>query len=474
MSNTNPSPADNEITAVRFTNSTGTQLEGTAERLTRFEVVFDVFGPLVPLRLSEALESFTITIQGRTLYEGRATVRNLVPREVGVTCEVTLDETGWLDVSWQPGTAGEEFSAFMRQAQKSFKVLPEFKLAVADMRMLLQDIRNWCAQLELGIRARPDGARREIELSLLDEMRPKVVPLLHQLFERFEQRVSLVPRDGYAVHGAYVKRELHPLVLAAPFMHRTFTKPLGYAGDYEMVSMMVRDPYEGPSTFAKILNTYFLDTAPVIAHRNRLIMLTQRLVEEACRMRVTGKRLRVFNLGCGPAEEIQRFIAEEPISSVAEFTLLDFNEETLRSGTEKLGLLAKKHGRQTKLQFVKKSVVQVLKESQKPGSMFAREGFDLVYCAGLFDYLPDNVCQKLVEILYQMAVPGGLVVVTNVDSFNPCRGWMELSVDWNLIYRDATAMQRLIPPASPRSAAVIRSDISGVNIFLEIRKPAHG
>jgi extracellular factor (EF) 3-hydroxypalmitic acid methyl ester biosynthesis protein len=72
-----------------------------------------------------------------------------------------------------------------------------------------------------------------------------------------------------------------------------------------------------------------------------------------------------------------------------------------------------------------------------------------------------------------MTLAGGLVVATNVDVFNPCRRWMELAVDWHLIYRNAEAMRRLIPPTIPPDAAVIRSDHSGVNVFLEIRKPIH-
>lgn len=98
------------------------------------------------------------------------------------------------------------------------------------------------------------------------------------------------------MHRSYIKRQLHPLVLCSPFIYRTFQKPLGYAGDYEMVSMMLQDPYEGSSMFAKILNRLFLDTAPVVAHRNRIVYLSKRLHEETLRMK-EGKVARIFNLG---------------------------------------------------------------------------------------------------------------------------------------------------------------------------------
>ena len=40
--------------------------------------------------------------------------------------------------------------------------------------------------------------------------------------------------------------------------------------------------------------------------------------------------MRVLNMGCGPAREIQEFLAETPLCDEAQFTLLDFNEETVR------------------------------------------------------------------------------------------------------------------------------------------------
>jgi extracellular factor (EF) 3-hydroxypalmitic acid methyl ester biosynthesis protein len=97
-----------------------------------------------------------------------------------------------------------------------------------------------------------------------------------------------------------------------------------------------------------------------------------------------------------------------------------------------------------------------------------------VYCAGLFDYLPDKVCEQLTNTLYRMLAPNGLLIVTNVDEGNPCRNWMEYSVDWHLIYRNYNKMKKLTPQAGTDELCRIRSEQSGVNIFLEARKPSDG
>jgi extracellular factor (EF) 3-hydroxypalmitic acid methyl ester biosynthesis protein len=272
-----------------------------------------------------------------------------------------------------------------------------------------------------------------------------------------------------AAHMSYMKRQIHPLVLCSPFIHRTFYKPLGYAGDYEMVNMMVRDPYEGGSIFAKILNRIFLSTPPVEAHRNRLVYLTQLLRDETLRLLRKPGALRVLNMGCGPAREIQDFLTRNEVGKAMQFTLIDFNEETLDHASRALGEIAKRGRTPVEFRFVKKSVHQFIKEASKSRSDPAR--YDLIYCAGLFDYLPDSVCRRILAIFHDELAPGGLLAVTNVSDSNPSRNWMEYVLDWHLIYRGAQRLASLTPGGVPADRAVVRAVGTGVNIFLEIRKP---
>src|SRR6201999_3920525 len=96
---------------------------------------------------------------------------------------------------------------------------------------------------------------------------------------------------AHAVQSAFAKRMLHSLLLCSPFLNRTFTKPLGYAGDYEMVNMLARNPLEGDTFFAKIINLWFWEQPPAAAHRNRLNYLERRIGEEAIRLMRSGKKL---------------------------------------------------------------------------------------------------------------------------------------------------------------------------------------
>jgi extracellular factor (EF) 3-hydroxypalmitic acid methyl ester biosynthesis protein len=403
-------------------------------------------------------------------------VSNLVNTGIMVLCEATLDDA-WLDVDvfspiMQPGRLSEEFDAFMVQWRKTQSVDPGFKVAVADFQMLLMDLRRWLDQVELGVRSEPVGVRAEMERRVLQELEVRILPEIDEWMSCFDTVAARIGEDLRPAHRAYARRQIHPLVMCSPFVYRTFQKPLGYAGDYEMVNMILRDPHEGATMFSKLVNVVFLQNPPAEAHRNRIKHLRDRLVEETERAVAQGRSLKVLNLGCGPAREIQLFLAEEELANRTDLLLLDFNGETLEYTRRILDELRLRHARRTTITMEEKSINQLLKEALRP-EMAARRGYyDLVYCAGLFDYVSDRVCKRLTELFYELLAPGGLLIVTNVSATKPFRHSMDYLLEWHLLYRDVEQMKELLPPGVTPDDWRVLADPTGVNLYLEVRKPA--
>lgn len=459
-------------------NSQGAEVRGTLHRLTRYLGVFEVYNPYSIVQLSEVLNDFRIMMNDRVIYSGRAVIANLVNTGIMLICEASLSDEGWIDIDILSPAQNKnrllsDFADFLKETEKNYRVVPDFKLVVADIHTLLSDLRRWMEQVELGVRSLPSGDRIQAERETIQQLEAPILPAVAPLLERFESTSGEIPQDQIPVHRSYAKRQLHPLVLCSPFFYRTYQKPLGYAGDYEMVSMMMRDPYEGSSMFAKIVNRLFLDTAPVVAHRNRIGYLVDRLREETSRVAAKGGVARIFNLGCGPAREVQNFLSGEDVCDNADILLLDFNDETITNTTRDLEGLRTRHRRRTGINFQKRSVHQILKESTRAGAGFEVGSYDYVYCAGLFDYLSDRICRRLLEVFYDLLAPGGLLVATNVDSSNPSRNWMEYVVDWHLVYRDKEQFLKLAPEKALPSDCQMKADPTGVNIYLEVRKPDH-
>jgi extracellular factor (EF) 3-hydroxypalmitic acid methyl ester biosynthesis protein len=182
----------------------------------------------------------------------------------------------------------------------------------------------------------------------------------------------------------------------------------------------------------------------------------------------------VFNLGCGPAREIQEFLAEDVLCDHAQFSLLDFNEETIQHTSRVLEELKRRYGRRTLIQVQKKSVQHVLKEGAKPVVDAPDGRYDLIYCAGLFDYLPDRTCMQLMNVFYDWLAPGGLLAATNVEDCKPFRNMLEFVLDWHLIYRGMKNSAALLPRRAAAGNVRIFKEPTEVNVFIEVRKPEHG
>ncbi|MFT6182056.1 MAG: extracellular factor (EF) 3-hydroxypalmitic acid methyl ester biosynthesis protein, partial [Akkermansiaceae bacterium] len=292
-------------TTVSCRNSQGQQIAANVLSLRRFSATFEVYNPFSLLQLSEVLHGFQIRLNDRIIYSGDAVVSNLVNTGILLVCEVTLNDA-WLDIDFLSDREGgsslnDQFTSFLGEWKLANTVNPQFKLITADLQSLLVGLQRWMEQADLGLRTSTSDQLEEMEnqtiISLEDELAGQVL----EAMSAFEQAARNIPLEDQASHKFYVRRQIHPLVLCSPFAYRTFYKPLGYAGDYEMVNMMLRPPYEGASLFAKSINTAFLKTPPVEAHRNRIVYL-KKLLEETV-VKNNGKRVRVLNLGCGPAHE---------------------------------------------------------------------------------------------------------------------------------------------------------------------------
>jgi len=459
-------------------NSQGVAVRGVSLRMTRYVAAFEVYNPYSILQISEVLSDFQIFLNGRLVYSGRAVVSSLINTGILLVCEATLDEN-WLDVdffaSGDPrARLRQEFEEFLAGWKKVQVVVPDFKLLVADMQTLLVDTRRWMEQVELGLRTTPAPSdRTRAEREIVGELGQLILPTVEDIFVRFESIANSINSDLEPVHRAYARRQLHPLILCSPFFWRTYTKPLGYAGDYEMVNMILRDPIEGASLFAKLLNLHFLRLPAGEAHRNRITYLTDKLRSETRRCIQEGRPARIFNLGCGPAREVQNFLNQDDLCDRAHLSLLDFNEETIQATGQNLASLRSHLGRRTLIRMLQRSVHQILREGPHPPGEDAGP-YDFIYCAGLFDYLSDRICKRLVEIFYSLLAPGGLLVVTNVEAANPSRHMMEYLMEWHLIYRTGAQLQALAPSQAAPEQCRLEADITGVNVFLEIRKPAHG
>jgi hypothetical protein len=121
------------------------------------------------------------------------------------------------------------------------------------------------------------------------------------------------------------------------------------------------------------------------------------------------------------------------------------------------------------------SVRQLLKPATPEEESVRRTlgNLDLVYSAGLYDYLPDLVAMRLTRLLYGHLRPGGRLLMGNLTE-TPDSTWMlDYVLGWPLLYRTDESMLRLAHRITPTPETVgITRDASGRCIFLDVTRSA--
>lgn len=314
---------------ISFKNTVGESVRGTIVKLQRKSLVMEVYNPYSIVQISEVLGDLTIRIGNKVAYLGKAVVISLVNTGLTAVVSVTLiDEWQDLyDVVITPGAVGVEAKAFVQDWTERFQIRRDYQIVVNELRAYLSDVSRWVEQVDLTESLpRVDGRLRE---DIFYELAFPLMTKLGAYLGNLEIEASLVDAELAPAHRSYAQAALHPLLLRAPFVFRAFTKPLGYAGDYEMVNQMLSDPRQGPSTYFQIVNAGFLKTAVAAAHCNRIDILVDFLIGVADSAKKAGRPFRILNVGCGPAIEIQRFLQRYPNPEFLSFDLVDFSEETL-------------------------------------------------------------------------------------------------------------------------------------------------
>ncbi|HEY3493165.1 MAG TPA: class I SAM-dependent methyltransferase [Polyangiaceae bacterium] len=450
---------------VIFRNSRGLPGRGTLLHLTRHSVALEVYNPFSIVQLSEVLHDVRILRQERAIYQGRAVITNLVPTGALTIVSAALVDP-WSDLSGLSTTQDirSETQRFIAAWEDGYRIRPSYQLAVNNLASFLQELDRWLGQAE-ALYSHESGSTGQG--GLFEQIWPALEQKLAELFANLEQAASEVPAAEAPVHRAFCQRELHPLMLCDPFIHRSFTKPLGYAGDYQIVNMILRALGQCSTTYARVISEFNLTRAPAVAHRNRIRLLESLLGQESRRRAAAGAPLRVLNLGCGPAAEVERFVENDEAAEGTQLTLVDFSAETLEFAGARIARAREASGRKIVVSPVHLSMHELLKSAASGRSSLAGE-YDFVYCAGLFDYLSDRVCSRLMRLFYDWTAPGGLTLATNVHEKNPTRHLMAHIAEWHLEYRDERRFRAFLSEALP---ATVYADATGVNLFLEVRRP---
>src|ERR1022692_931406 len=343
------------------------------------------------------------------------------------------------------------------ESQSGYAILPEpARHAVLEIGDRLHGLRETLRPAEPGWGGSPeaDGISESLVVSAL---RDAVNPCLDVL----RREIGLAGPAAWRAASRYFHDRFGALIGLSPFAARCFHKPLGYAGDFEMMNMVYRNDSLGATPFGRAPSRVVLDSAAGRAVRHRAHYLAAKIEATVTR---DGRRRpgRILSVAAGPAMELQLILRRDPALLAAgrtEIALIDQDAGALEHARERILALAVQADVQVTLRCINTSIRTVIAQGLD-------DSYDLVYSAGLFDYLKDRAVRAAAARLVAALAPGGSAVIGNFDVANPTRPLMELILDWQLYLRSADDLRGHFSDLG--TGMTVEREATGINLFAVI------
>lgn len=348
-------------------------------------------------------------------------------------------------------------------------VPPAYRSACGEARMFVEHWRTLLDERERQLRASegPALAQRltETEAHVEGSMRAEW-RAIHATAN--EASRSIVQGEALTASKRYTETLLTSALRDSPLIWRTYVKPQGYPGDYLAMSWMYDGRRRGETLFARLMDQLGHEErlAFTVPARKRYLV---RQIEE-CVAAVAPHHdgpTRIVSIGAGPAREVLDYLAATPPGPAIEFTLIDQDEQALAFAYEELDRAVLAHEGRVHVLCRHISFAQLF---AMPGLLRESGGPDMIYSAGLLDYLGDEAGRALMKGCFELIRDGGRLVVGNAAAAPGVRWMPEFVLDWTMIYRTEEELLDLARGFASNAQLEIQRDESETWLFLVARR----
>lgn len=260
----------------------------------------------------------------------------------------------------------------------------------------------------------------------------------HLFGEMHKLRASLDPAVWHELVPIAQNHALSAFVHQDPLTRWSFEKPRGYSGDAQLLDFI----YGHESTDAAVVSatslgraiySYLREAPAAQAVRERRDLLTHHVDQIAT---ARGPGAEILTIAAGHLREADRSTALRD-GRISRWIALD--QDPLSVGS------VARDFRGTPVDAIDGSVKGLLKDTYKLGT------FDLIYSAGLYDYLVHGVAVKLAQTCMRMLKPNGVLLFANFSPELTDDGYMETFMNWALLLRSESDMWDIINASVDRN-----------------------
>ena len=290
-----------------------------------------------------------------------------------------------------------------------------------------------------------------------ERLERRVFRVLEALNDALPGFAETMAGSGYEdVMWGYIFKEIFPYINRSRFVERAYYKPKGYAGDFLMMEHIYANVAKGDGRFGVLIDAYSLQRPGSLAIRGRRKLLAEQLARHSAPIAGRGERVNIMNLACGPNRELFDFLAHCDYSEAIEALCVDIDSEALQYTNQHVNIFP--HRASVRLMsenVIKWALGRVSHQIEKQ---------DIIYSAGLCDYLDVRLFRALIKRCYEHLKPGGVLLLGNFSPY-PDSIFLDKLLRWELLYRTADDLREIFAPTPFGDNITILAEDEKVNLF---------
>ncbi len=348
-----------------------------------------------------------------------------------------------------------ERAAFDRNAQFAL-IPPEYVVLGAQLTHALYGLRDRLQALESAREFTGETLSSDKMRKTLDDARDGFQLLWHEMNEI----VRPIPRNDprFAAIKWHTENILRLPLADAPIVKRSFEKPLGYPGDYQV--MLYNYENETPAATDTLFDQtihHIVATTVGAGIRARMLLTLKNIYKDFESSDPTAAQpFEILNVGCGPAREIKLLLEEKTIDKPLKINLIEQDEEALQHATEATAFGKFRTNGNAEIVPYHASFADLLRTGRLTDHLGQQ---DIIYSLGLVDYFSMATAKRMARDFYDKLKPGGQLIFCNVNDAREGIYWpLEFLCDWTIQYRNEAQMLEMF------------ADLPGADVRVELEE----
>lgn len=315
-------------------------------------------------------------------------------------------------------------------------------------------VQNWKDGLKQIYESLKDA--KSVDLSKMDELERQMMSISDYLISNHKDLAI----DDLKKEQIEFRNDTDDIFQESYFIKRLRNWPRGYPGDYETLERFYHGTPVKSEGVGLYLDNHIVTRTLAKGVRERKRVLSNILVSE---LEQRAPKQKILNIACGSSREI--FDIGKKINNYdPRITFIDYDENAVNYSKT---LIFNEGINVEHYEFMKYNALKLVSQEAIESTFGKR---DIIYSAGLFDYIKTDHLKKMLSSLFHSLEPNGVLIAPFKDMKNYGIFDYHWLVDWSyFLQRTIDEVKDILVESTNSEVEIIKTESPAINFFL-IRK----